>query len=368
MDGPGGGPRTASQHVAYYSNFFDITVLHGGRGFLTDICREIGVRDVQLPLEKLSKCLLGFPLLWWHLRRIKPDLVILHGQWAAPLGILAGRLAGVRKAIYICHWPSFYTDWDLKRVIRNFIAERLPCRFAAKTIAISESNRRRYLQFGHAKPDKLVMIPNPVPLDNVPTPRMAHAIRNQFGWADDCCHVVSVGRLTDQKRVDWLVEAWVQLAPAAPQARLWIIGSGPEEAALKKRVSDAKIENVCRFLGSQPNGWQFIAAADIVVMTTIYEARGNVVTEAMAAGKPVVATRADGVEDSFTDGVEGYLVPPANPSALAARLLELIKCPEKRASLGRQGKTSVLRFQQQTILPKYLAVVHEVLEAGSTAN
>ncbi len=362
LDGAGGGPRTASQHVAYYSNFFDITVIHGGRGYLSGICRKLKIPTIQLPLERLSTLAFGAVLLWFHLRKIRPDLIILHGQWAAPVGVVVARLAGVPKSIYICHWPSFYTDWDLVRVIRNFLSEWIPCRLGTHVITISESNMRRYIQLGLVTPERISMIPNPVALRNAPTEETALKVRESNNWSSDHCHIVSVGRLTDQKRVDWLIQAWSLVQAAAPHARLWIIGDGPCEEPLKKMAADHSITQTCHFLGAKANAWTYIAAADIVVMTSLYEARGNVVTEAMACGKPIVANLVDGICDSFTDGKEGYLVPPADPKALALRLLELIKDPHLRDHFGAAGRTSVQRFDQTTILPKYLATLLNVLQ------
>jgi glycosyltransferase involved in cell wall biosynthesis len=364
LDGAGGGPRTASQHVAYYSNFFDITVIHGGRGYLTEICQKLKVPEIQLPIDRLSSLPIGAVKLWWELRKIRPDLLILHGQWAAPLGALVARLAGVRKTVYICHWPSFYTDWDLKRVIRNFLSEWIPCRYVSHVITISESNMQRYVQLGLTPPDRISMIPNPVPLRNTPIPEVGQKVREFNCWSPHHRHVVSVGRLTDQKRVDWLIDAWQIVSKQAPEARLWIIGDGPLEGQLKERAARLGLTETCTFLGAKPNAWSYIAAADIVAMTSLYEARGNVVTEAMACGKPIVANLVDGICDSYTDGVEGYLVPPANPNALAERLVELVRDPAKCQSMGDMGKETVRDFDQRTILPKYLATLLNVLQSG----
>ena len=362
LDGAGGGPRTTSQHVAYYSNFFDITVIHGGRGYLTEICRKLKIPEIQLPLDRLSRLGVGAIRLWFQLRRIKPDLLILHGQWAAPLGAIVGRLAGVKRTLYICHWPSFYTDWDLRRVIRNFLCEWVPCRLVSHVITISESNMRRYLQLGLISPDRISMIPNPVALRNTPTEETATKVRLEGGWSPSHRHVVSVGRLTDQKRVDWLIQAWQIVQEKTPHARLWIIGDGPLEGSLREMADSLGISETCTFLGAKLNAWSYIAASDIVVMTSLYEARGNVVTEAMACGKPVVANNVDGICDSFSDGEEGYLVPPADPIALANRLVELIGDTGKCEAMGTIGKISVQRFDQRAILPKYLATILDLLQ------
>ena len=362
LDGPGGGPRTASSHVSYYCSCFKITVITGGRGHLTRMCGKLGVPVIRLPIDQLDLCWVGFPLLVLNLLRLRPDLLILHGQWAGPMGALAGKLAGIRRMIYICHWPAFYTDWDLFRVVRNYISEKIVCSLASRTIAISESNQYQYLLRGLVPEGRLAMLPNPVPLDQVPSAAEAQKIRQELFAEPGACHVVSVGRLCDQKRVDWLLDAWAIVKRDAPQARLWIIGDGPLEGELRARAARLGLGDTCRFLGSRSDAWTCIAAGDITVMTSIYEARGNVITESMACGKPVVSNAVDGIKDSMVDGVCGFLVPPEDPGAMAQALLRLIHDPQLRKVMGERGLTKVQEFEKISVLKKYLHIIQNVLK------
>jgi glycosyltransferase involved in cell wall biosynthesis len=362
LDGPGGGPITMSLHVSYYHQHFDITVLAGGRGVVSDTCKKLGVPFIQLPIDKLWKCFVGFPLLYLQLHRIKPAVVVLHGQWAGPLGSIAARLACRCRILYICQWPSFYTDWDLFRTMRNFIAEKIPCTLADQVIAVAESCGYQYQIRRLAAPPKLVCSTNPIDLTLTPGAAEAEQIRQRHQWFPEHVHVVSVGRLVDQKRVDWLIRAWATVQQETPQARLWIVGDGPEEKSLKSLVAQLGLEASVNFVGARPDAWSYEAASDIVVMTTIYEAQGRVALEAMACGKPIVGNDVDGVRDSFHDGVEGFLVPSADVPALAEALVKLVKSPELRREMGARGLERVKLFDQPRVLAQYFEMIRGYAE------
>jgi glycosyltransferase involved in cell wall biosynthesis len=361
LDGAGGGPKTVISQVSYYCNFYDLTVFHGSTGKLAQACHALDIRSVQLPIDRLYHSIWGFFVLWIHLIRLNPQLVILHGQWAGPLGAIAARLAGIRKIIYICQWPSFYTDWDLFRVLRNYIAELIPCRLASRIIAISEGNRYQYLLRKLASEDKILQISNSIDIESTPSVDSVQALREKWNWSKDHIHVASIARLADQKRIDWLLQAWVNVQKKCPQARLWIIGEGPDGDALRALSHDLNLESTCTFLGPQPEGLLFIAASDLVAMTSLYEGHANVPLEALACGKAIVANDVDGVRDSITDGIEGFLVPPFEPDFLSEKLIQLIENPALRKEMGMQGIIRVKQFSKSTVLNQHLLVIKQLL-------
>ena len=360
-DGPGGGPGALLAQVVFLREHFDTLVIHGGNGRIARECEAMGIPHLQLPLDRLYKLPAGLVRLAAALRRIRPRLVVLHGQWAGPVGALAARLARVPRLVYLAQWPSFYTDWDWWRVNRNFWAEWIPCRLADRVITLSAGNHYQYRIRGWTPEKKLVRLSNSVDTSAVPTPEETAAVRAAHGWRDDECHVVSVGRLDDQKRIDWLLRSWSLVQPAAPRARLWIVGDGAERGHLEKLAAGLSL-NTCRFLGAMPAGLPFIAAADVVAMTTLYEAHANVPLEAMACGKPIVASGVDGVTDSVRDGVTGFLIPPGDTDAFAGRLLDLIRAPDLRRQVGRNARNAAQAFDTKTVLPRYLRLYEELLQ------
>jgi len=194
----------------------------------------------------------------------------------------------------------------------------------------------------------------------VPAAETIRRIREEHNWSGQECHVVSVGRLADQKRVDWLLKSWKIVVEGHYPARLWIIGDGPEEQALKKMAQDLNLGDTCQFLGPR-KGIDYIAAADIVAMSTLYEGHALLPVEAMGCGKPIVANNVDGVRDSFSNGVEGFLVPLGDIAGFAARLIELINDPLLRGDMGARGLERVKAFHPSIKIKQLVDLIEQSL-------
>ncbi|MGA7213114.1 MAG: glycosyltransferase, partial [Terrimicrobiaceae bacterium] len=231
----------------------------------------------------------------------------------------------------------------------------------SRVITLSESNYYQYLIRAYVPEGRLLSIPNPIDIENLPSPEDASEIRAQHGWTDDICHIVSVGRLSTQKRLDWLLRSWATVIRKTSRAKLWIVGGGELEHELKRLAGELQLGNSCVFLGSRPRGVGFVAASDVVAFTSLYEARAIVALEAMACGKPIVASRVDGIRDSYRDGREGFLVPPGDIQLFAERLIRLIEDPPLRRKMGEAGKSTALEFAKPLIMPRYRRVIESVL-------
>lgn len=329
-------------------------MLAGSHGRIYATCQELGIPFYEVPLETKKKALLlGFWKLVWQLRQLRPDVLVVHGQWAGPLGALAGRLARVPKIIYVARWPSFYTSWDLFRVVRNHLSERVPCWLADWTVTLSESNRYQYFIRRHVEEDRLLMIPNAISAEERPTAEQVASFRKRWNWRDEHCNVVSVGRLTDQKRVMWLIQAWPEVMRRCPQARLWIVGDGPRRAFLENLARELGIEASCGFMGELPTGMVPIASADVVAMTSVYEGMSNIVMESLLCGKPIVASDVDGVRDTIERNVDGFLVRPGDIQTFADRLIQLIEDPALCRKMGAAGRKSIQRYDVPRVMREY---------------
>ncbi|NBR64294.1 MAG: glycosyltransferase, partial [Verrucomicrobia bacterium] len=108
-----------------------------------------------------------------------------------------------------------------------------------------------------------------------------------------------------------------------------------------------------RFAGEQDEAFDWMAAADLVAMTSLYEGHALVPLEAMLCGRPVLAMKVDGVEDSVEDGVTGILIRPGDTGAFAARLAELARDPGLRRRLGDEAEARVDRWDWQKSLLQY---------------
>ena len=120
--------------------------------------------------------------------------------------------------------------------------------------------------------------------------------------------------------------------------KLWLVGDGPLRPAVEKAIVKMGLERKVLFLGIRDDVPQLLAASDVFVLSSDYEGVPLTVLEAMAAGKPVVATAVGGVPELIEDGETGILVPPRNPEALAQGILRLAKDASLRQRMGKAAR------------------------------
>jgi glycosyltransferase involved in cell wall biosynthesis len=173
--------------------------------------------------------------------------------------------------------------------------------------------------------------------------------------------VLATARAVHDKGLDLLVAA----AAALPQARVVIAGDGPALPALAAQVAALGLEGRVLLLGWRSDAQALLAACDVFVLPTRNEALGVSVLEAMAAGRPVVATDVGGVPEAVRHGETGLIVPPENPTALAAAIAELIADPSRAARYGAAGHARALaRFSPAPMAAAVEDVYERVLDRG----
>jgi glycosyltransferase involved in cell wall biosynthesis len=207
-------------------------------------------------------------------------------------------------------------------------------------IAISQGVRAALLQAGvHA--DRIRVVPSGVdPPTLAATPAARTTTRTAWGAADGDVVVMLPGVLEPRKGHTVLLAAAARLASAAPAIRYVFCGDGTQRDAL--RTAAAPVTDAVRFAGFQGDMAPCFAAADVVVLPSLKEGLGVAALEAMAAGRPVVASRVGGLAEAVADGETGLLVPPGDDEALAAAIHRLARDPAMRARLGEAGRARVL--------------------------
>ncbi len=136
--------------------------------------------------------------------------------------------------------------------------------------------------------------------------------------------IVACGRLAHQKGYPYLLDAFADVRRTM-NANLWILGEGPDRTAIEQRIAELGLQDSIRLLGFQKNPYPYMAAADVFVLSSLYEGFGNVIVEAMATGCAVVSTDCPhGPNEIITDGVNGLLVPPADARALGGALKRVL--------------------------------------------
>jgi len=160
-----------------------------------------------------------------------------------------------------------------------------------------------------------------------------------------------VGYLTEQKGLEYLLEAFSQLREE--DAFLLIIGDGPCFQKLKIKAQELKIDKKALFLGYKKDVLNYLRLFDIFCLPSLWEGQPNVILEAMGCGLPIVATRVGGVQEMIKDKKNGILVPPANSKALFRAIELLLKNESLRRKMGQAALNSVKKYDIESMVSQY---------------
>jgi len=270
------------------------------------------------------------------LKREKVDILHTHMFYASWYGRLAGLCVRVPLMIATDHGRGLWKKpWDIA-------FERFANRYTALRIAVSQDVAEILRTREGVPEDKLLVIPNGVDVERFQAGRSGReSVRNQLGLPDGAVVVGTVARLVEPKALHILIKAVAQVSKAVPQVRLVIVGDGPLRGDLESAAADEGIGDRVLFAGLRSDIPEVLAAFDIFALSSISEGLPVSLLEAMAAGKPIVATMVGGIPEAVTDRREGLLVEPGDPEALAGAIHELACDPKLASHLGRQASEKV---------------------------
>lgn len=256
------------------------------------------------------------------------DLVHAHSSKAGLLARLAAR--GLAPAVYTPHCFGFVGDVGRAQRLLAIAVERALGHATAALICVCEAERREGLAAGVAPPERLWRVYNGVedcPPENAPAASLA-------GLRGSGPVVGAIAVLRRQKRLDLLIDAAPQILDAHPEATIAIIGNGPEEERLRARAAALGLDREERFamLPFADSSWPYLAALDLYVLPSEWEAFPIGVLEALACGVPQVATDVGGTGEAVLDGETGLLSAP-DPGRIAAAVVELLDDPARLASM-----------------------------------
>jgi glycosyltransferase involved in cell wall biosynthesis len=206
-------------------------------------------------------------------------------------------------------------------------------------ISESETSREFLLGLGYA-PERVRTVRNGVDLPEIPSAAERRRARLHLGLREDEPLLLAMGRLDEQKGHSVLLEAVAGLKGSRPP-RCAVVGDGPLRDRLRRQAARLGLGKAVQLPGERADVRAWLHAADVFVLPSLWEGLPNALLEAMALGLPVAASRVDGVPEAVTDGVEGLLVEPGAPQALAAALDSLLADAALRRRLGEAGRTRV---------------------------
>jgi len=335
------------------------------------VARPEGVPIIEVPMEREIAPfldLVSFWRLWRIMRALRPTVTNVGTPKAGLLGGFSAWLNRVPCRFYTLHGLRFETTKGLRRRLLIY-AERLACRFAHRVICVSHSVREKAIASGLTSPERAVVFAsgscNGVDASRfAATPKLmrrAAEVRGRLGIPTQAPVVLFVGRLTRDKGIPELMEAFSQLSNQFLELRLLLVGCFEDGDPLPVRIRRC-LETHPRviFAGAVQDTTPYYAVADVVVLPSHREGLPTVVLEAQAAGKPVLGASATGIVDVIENGETGLLFPVGDVPALAEAMAMLISDQGLARKLGLAGQEQVKRkFRQEQI---WQALHREFLE------
>ena len=286
------------------------------------------------------------------MRRRRIDAVVTVGAGDKMFwGRLAARLAGVpviASALHSTGWPD-----------RVQFANRLLAPITDAFIAVAEPHGRYLAAHEGCTAAKIRVIPNGVDVERFRPRPPNETLRTEFGLAAGAPVVGIVAALRPEKNHALFLRAAARVRRAVPNARFLIVGDGPQRGELEALAKSLSISDAVRFLGTRSDVPEVLSLIDVLALSSHIEANPVSILEAMAAEKPVVATRVGSVDKAVHDGRSGYLVSPGSEEELAGRLIELLRDRARAAAFGRAGRQHVL---EHASIQRMVAGYEDLLE------
>jgi glycosyltransferase involved in cell wall biosynthesis len=309
-----------------------LTTINGN--LLKASIEEAGIQTVNLEARSLRD-LRAFRRLLRLLRTDRFDLLHAHLTYASIWGALAGRLTRVPTVASLHVAPPESGADGLRDRLMRFTLRR----WAARTIAVSDSLRTQYLAAGGLDARRVVTIHNGIEAGRFVKSRAEcrARIREEFGIPQDVPLLVCVSVLRLGKGIDVLLQA----ATLMPGHHILIVGDGAMRAEWEELALALGLADRVRFAGHRDDVSEWLAGGDILVHPSLADAFPTVLLEAMAAGLPVVASDVGGIPEIVIPSRTGLLVPPGDPQALAAAVQSLGTGFADSSEMGLEGRRIV---------------------------
>jgi glycosyltransferase involved in cell wall biosynthesis len=320
---------------------FDISIACEGEGFLVDEARAIGVNVIPVSMDNTLKfrTLSDVRSL---LKRGHFDIIHTHGGTPGFWGRLGSMLISPRPCcVHTYHGIHYLSKSSLSSRLYCFV-DRWFLRSTDVVVTVCRSDFDQGLRAGVVSKENGVVIVNGIEVDRFNDESQRKTMRNELGITDSTIVFVNVGRLHVQKGHKILLGAFSEVYRVHPNSRLWLIGDGELRKDLEQIVTDLKIDHAVTFFGSRRDVPQLLAAADVFVLSSLWEGQPITVIEAMVIGKPIIATSVDGIIEMLIHEDNALLVPPRSISSLSTAMMRLINEPSLRKRLSSSARVTAM--------------------------
>jgi glycosyltransferase involved in cell wall biosynthesis len=372
-----GGPAL---HVAYLTRGLDARgyrttlgtgSLARGEGSMAFVVEELGVEVVALPhlQRELSPLLdpLAVARVARLIREVRPHILHTHTAKAGAIGRTAALLAGDARppiVVHTFHGHVLRGYFDLTRTAVFREVERSLARVTTRLVAVSPEVRDDLVELGVAPAEKFSVIRLGIDLDRriVEGGTDGSELRRLLGVPAEAFVVGWIGRMSAIKHLPDVLDAFARLRELGVDARLCLVGDGPDRELVERHAYERGIARFTLFLGYQRDVAAYYGFFDALLLPSGNEGTPVVAIEALAAGTPVVATRVGGVPDVVEDGTDGFLTEVGDLEALAGALERLARDPSLRDAMGRAGRERTLpRYRVERLVDDVDDLYRELL-------
>jgi glycosyltransferase involved in cell wall biosynthesis len=290
------------------------------------------------------------------LRERRVDIFHAHDIYSNIFAVPWARIAGTPVVLASRRW------WVGPATRIRRLANRMAYQFAHCVVANCAAVTR-LLEAEGVSAEKVAVVPNALPdhAFDPPTPEVVAQLRDRLALPVSAPQIGIIANLTPVKDHTTLLRAVAALAPRWPDLHAVLVGEGPCRPSLESLAVELGIRERVHLVGLQPNEPNLHHLFDVSVLCSLSEGLPNSVLEAMAAGRPVVATRVGGNVDAVVEGSTGVLVPPADPRCLANAIADLLGDPERRRAMGAAALRRARELYDGTAAVNALETVYDRL-------
>jgi len=356
---------TVESHILYFHVPF--LKYFQEKGYEVHVATKLGRRSDELEKESILCHEVSFSRSPYSLATIKAlrqllqimrdsnfSLVHVHTPMGAFLGRLAAKLTNTKPVLYTAHGFHFYKGAPIKNWLIYYSMERVAAHWTDGIVTMNEEDYQFARKFKLRQDNAVFIVPGvglPVEKYEISDANIGNKkLRQQMGYGDEDTLLLTVAEFISGKNHIQTIKAMQEVVKHKKNVHLLIAGEGKLEGKLKKMVIRFGLQENINFLGYRKDIPALLCLIDIFISTSRREGLPRSIMEAMAAGKPIVATDVRGNRDLVQDDVNGYLVPLNDTGKTVEALLKLVNDKELATKMGGKGREIIKNYSIEKVL------------------